>query len=87
MARAGRLKTMSAWSYKHWCTHAELLNDARHRCTDQLQLAVLDWIIERLIHIYSEDAPIAFDPDWFGDKSAYGRYRNDQPLLSEGTDS
>ena len=67
--------SMSAWSYRHWCTHAEILNNARHRCTTEEQLNILDWIGLQLLELYGTDAPVTFDPDWFAHKAALGWYR------------
>lgn len=74
-------RSMSAWSYKHWCTHAELLASCRQDCWCDAQLEILDRLIGRFIEVYSDDAPGSFDPQWFADKAKRGFYRITNTLV------
>lgn len=76
-------RSMSAWSYKHWCTHAELLASIRADCWCDTQLVVIDRLVERFAHIYSEDAPVAFDPVWFCQKARRFAGRQHDTLILE----
>lgn len=79
------VRTMSAWSYRHWVTHAEILASVRHSCTTQPQLEILDLLIRRLVDVYQNDAPVSFDPDWFCHKAKFGWYRKiPHPLHDQG---
>lgn len=65
---------MSRWSYQHWMSHAEALARVRACCSSNAQLEIVDRVGRELMTMYEDDAPRAFDPDWFARCARLGQH-------------